>query len=77
MWRIDKREIELTNPDGGKFRLTRTGSQTSLARFSTVYAPLVTYRGRIFAVKKLDMDLLVLDSPLKQQLKLVSKLSQF
>lgn len=69
MWRIDKKEIEIAN-SGGK-SLTRSGSQTSLTRFSTVYAPLVTYRGRIFAAKKLAMDLLVLDGPLKEQLKVV------
>lgn len=46
-----------------------TGSQTSLVRFSTIYAPLVTYRERHFAAKKLDID--VFDTSMKQQLQMV------
>ncbi|CAG7729358.1 unnamed protein product, partial [Allacma fusca] len=65
LWRIDKRDIHWEN---GQFFPINRGSQASLAKFSTVFAPLVTYRERIFAAKAMDTD--VLDSNMKHQLKL-------
>ena len=66
LWRIDKRDIHWEN---GQFFPINRGSQASLAKFSTVFAPLVTYRERIFAAKAMDTDFL--DSNMKHQLKLV------
>lgn len=81
LWRIDKKDIEWET--GHLFPVVRgdragrlgrcgglsTGSQASLAKFSSVFAPLVSYRERIFAAKALNI--CHLDAGLKHQLKMV------
>jgi hypothetical protein len=74
LWRIDKKDISWETgqlcPFGGKSGGTGGGSQASLARFSTLYVPLVQYRERLFAAKATSLG--NLDNPMKHQLKLVS-----
>lgn len=72
LWRIDKKDISWESGQmcpfiGGRIG---AGSQASLARFSTLYAPLVQYRERHFAAKAISIG--QLDTQMKHQLKLVS-----
>lgn len=80
LWRIDKKDIEWETGHlfpvvrGDRARLIgcggmSTGSQASLAKFSSVFAPLVSYRERIFAAKALNV--CHMDAGLKHQLKMV------
>lgn len=73
LWRIDKKDISWESGQicpfvGGRMG---AGSQASLARFSTMYAPLVQYRERHFAAKGVPLG--QLDANMKIQLKLVRK----
>jgi len=74
LWRIDKKDVEWDTsglcPWGGA--KASGGSTASLARFSTLYAPLVQYRQRLFAAK--TTPLTHLDNHMKHQLKLVKSL---
>ncbi|CAL8104389.1 unnamed protein product [Orchesella dallaii] len=79
LWRIDKKDIEWETgylfPSRGRLigcGGLSTGSQASLARFSTTFAPLVSYRERIFAAKALN--LCHLDTALKHQLKMLREI---
>jgi hypothetical protein len=67
LWKIERREVEW---EGGEGRALG-GSMASLARFSFTFAPLLRYRGRVFAAKRLEVHL-PLDNTLKRQLQLVS-----
>lgn len=72
LWRIDKKDISWESGTMCPFVGGRacTGSQASLARFSTLFAPLVQYRERHFAAKAISIG--QLDNNMKHQLKLVS-----
>lgn len=86
LWRIDKKDIEWETGRlfpavrGGRGQLMgcgglSTGSQASLAKFSSVFAPLVSYRERIFAAKALNV--CNLDAGLKHQLKMVHEIMHY
>jgi len=75
LWRIDKKDIQwetghLFPVVGGRSGGFSSGSQASLVRFSTVFAPLVTYRERIFAAKIVHVG--QMDQSMRHQLQMVS-----
>ena len=67
LWRISESELRW---ETGAQSISGKGSHGSLAKFANIYAPLVTYQGRLFAVKALQS--CQVDSCMRSQLILVS-----